>query len=344
MNSNEIMGLGVEEKHKGNYNEAIRLYNEAEKIDSGNPDIYMSMGKTLYILGKLDQAAKCYIQCAELIGRDNPNIWLHLGHAVIDNYITGSIHAALAEQYRVFLDPYFEENGTRRHNIKLSFDIQEDYNGRCRNVGENIIGNMFVNLECLPPLNKDFENFKSSANNKLTNDPSLNEAPSMNQVKQDIKALKELKGESVLKIAQEHINDNNKINKKYTKACENADVIIFEKFITNNGKVILEGIIRKREINLGSHLLIGDNIQCYATSVINLDFQVSKIKINSDNSICIINRGQPKCRELLDSASRGDQVCIMVAGNERNFNFITDNELIAAKVITIDEYNKYILR
>ena len=97
------------------------------------------MGNTLYISGRFEQAAQCYIKCAELGGRDNFNVWFHLGHAMIDRNIKDSTHAALAEQYRVFLDPYFEENGTRRYNMKLSFDIQENYKDMCQNTGKNAL-------------------------------------------------------------------------------------------------------------------------------------------------------------------------------------------------------------
>jgi tetratricopeptide (TPR) repeat protein len=143
MNSNEIMELGVQQKKKGNYNEAIRLYREALKLNSSNPDIYMSMGKTLYILGRFEEAGDCYLQCAKLGGRDNINVWSHLGHVFVDSNIKNSTHGALAEQYRVFLDPYFENHGTRKYNMKLSFDIQENYKNMCMNAGENFLEEFF---------------------------------------------------------------------------------------------------------------------------------------------------------------------------------------------------------
>lgn len=123
----ELLNRGVEEKRKGNYSEALKLYKMSEQIDCTSPMLYLSMGKVYYILGRYKEAADSYVRSLQLSGDNDTNVLMHLGHALWDS----NGHPALVEEYRSSIDPYFEQYGTKKYHLKLTINDIEKYDSEC---------------------------------------------------------------------------------------------------------------------------------------------------------------------------------------------------------------------
>ena len=108
-----------------------------------------------------------------------------------------------------------------------------------------------------------------------------------------------------------------KLKKKFSN--EELDFYVIQGSINNdNSKGYLEIILKSDKIAIGEVIeLLDENDNYYKCRVVSMDFGSSEVKIEN-NSINVIEYGEPKLRELLNVAYKGEQVTLRLKVQDYN--------------------------
>lgn len=139
----EILNEGIIYKRQGKYQKAKEMYIKAIHIDNTYPNAYYNLGKILYILEEYDESAKAYraayersiceIQISMMVESsrlDANNVFVHLGHSLLDKDNTNGKFDKSISTYRKGIDPIKKEirNGSY---LKTNNSMDEEYEKIC---------------------------------------------------------------------------------------------------------------------------------------------------------------------------------------------------------------------
>lgn len=136
----DILNSGVALKHLGKYEDAKEMYIKAIHLDNTHPNGYYNLGKILYILGDYKASAKAYkasfergiceLQQSMKVGHtrlDTSSLYVHLGHALLDEQNKEGQYSEYIKKYEEGLDPrrvnnYKINRGQIRANTYNEYD------------------------------------------------------------------------------------------------------------------------------------------------------------------------------------------------------------------------------
>lgn len=135
---------GIYLKHLGKYEEAKEAYIQAIHIDDTHPNGYYNLGKILYILGEYEASARAYKAAyergmCELSSSmttngynriDSSNLFVHLGHALIDQKHIEGRYKNCIRKYQEMIDPH-RVKGYVPNRGQLRRDDYNEYDRMC---------------------------------------------------------------------------------------------------------------------------------------------------------------------------------------------------------------------
>ncbi len=141
VSGDDLLSMGVSAKREGKYDVAVELYlKSAEKLPN-NSAVFFSLAKTLYIIEKFDDAISCYLKAFQL-GKTGIDLYMHLGHALLDANPKNITQMSLVEQYRCSIDPYFDLHGDKKFRNNVSSCEVEHYDDFCISTAQKAIASL----------------------------------------------------------------------------------------------------------------------------------------------------------------------------------------------------------